>query len=164
MSDNTKHGVLYYRYYLYYYYIFYIKYSHNVYKPIPRYAYNIYYLFDNITMGMIDAGSMYAEWLSTKFQIPPEQFNNVPQPPKKRKIQILFIFFFLFQKEMWKSHENWNISPEGGKGSRPRPAPTMYIWQFPPFLVICWICYIIIFFYLFFLCINIIYRSRLIFI
>ncbi len=62
MSDNTKHGVLYYRYYLYYY-IFYIrpKYSHNVYKPIPRYAYNIYYPFDNITMGMIDAGSMYAE-------------------------------------------------------------------------------------------------------
>ncbi len=61
MSDNTKHGVLYYRYYLYYYYFFYIKYSHNVYKPIPRYAYNIYYPFDNITMGMIDAGSMYAE-------------------------------------------------------------------------------------------------------
>jgi hypothetical protein len=121
---------------------------------------NIYYPFDNITMGMIDAGSMYAEWLSTKFRIPPEQFNNVPQPPKKTKNSNFIYFLFLFQKEMWKSHENWNISPEGGKGSRPRPAPTMYyIWQFPPFFVICWICYIIIFFYLFFLCINIIYRS-----
>jgi hypothetical protein len=106
-------------------------------------------------MGMIDAGSMYAEWLSTKFLIPPELFNNVPQPPQNEKFKF---FIFLFQKEMWKSHENWNISPEGGKGSWPRLPICIYLTVSPFFLLFGFVTLLLSFFYLFFLCI-IIYRS-----